>query len=62
MSINIRNKEVLLKFGYGDCTLQATKAFREKWLSNGANWKYPGEKPLNWSLEDQMKNIPKEFK
>jgi hypothetical protein len=51
-----------VEFGYGDCTLEATKAFRKKWLSAGANWKYPNEKPSDWSLEKQMENIPKEYK
>ena len=51
-----------VEFGYGDCTLKAVRAFRERWLANGANWKYLKEKPTNWSLEEQLKQIPKEFK
>jgi hypothetical protein len=51
-----------VEFGYGDCTLLATKSFREKWLSSGAKWKYPKAKPSNWSFNDQMKNIPPEYK
>ena len=51
-----------VEFGYGDCTLKATKTFRGKWLENGANWKYPKEKPPNWSLEEQLKQIPQEYK
>lgn len=51
-----------VEFGYGDCTLVAIKAFRHKWLSKGANWKYPEAKPENWTLEEQMKNIPNEYK
>ena len=50
-----------VEFGYGDCTLKAIRASRERWLANGAEWKYPKEKPDNWSLEEQMKNIPKEY-
>jgi hypothetical protein len=50
-----------VEFGYGDCTLKAIRASRERWLANGGKWRYPEEKPANWSLEMQMKNIPKEY-
>ena len=50
-----------VEFGYGDWTLNAIRMSRERWISNGATWKYPEEKPANWSLEEQMKNIPKEY-
>lgn len=50
-----------VEFGYGDCTLKAIRASRERWLANEARWKYPEKKPLNWSFEEQMKNIPKEY-
>lgn len=48
-------------FGLDDCTAPAVKQYRAKWLSNGAKWFCPNEKPANWSLEEQLKNIPKEF-
>ncbi len=47
-----------VEFGYGDCTPKAIKVFRDRWLVTGGNWKYPKYKPDNWSLEEQMKNIP----
>lgn len=50
-----------VEFGYGDCIIKAIRAWRDRWLSNGAKWKYPEKKPISWSLEEQMKNIPKEF-
>lgn len=40
-----------VEFGYGDCTLKAIHASRKRWLENGANWKYPQNKPVEWSLE-----------
>lgn len=49
------------EFGYGDCTLEAVKASRKRWLETGARWKYPEEKPTNWSLENQIKNIPNQY-
>lgn len=51
-----------VEFGYGDCTLKAIQASRKNWLECGAGWKYPSNKPTNWSLEEQMKNIPDEYK
>jgi len=51
-----------VEFGYGDCTLKAVRAFRDRWLANGPNWKYPKEMPTNWSLEEQLKQIPNEYK
>ena len=51
-----------VEFGYGDCILKAIHASRKRWLSNGAGWKYPEKKPINWSLDEQMKNISVEFK
>ena len=50
------------EFGYGDCTLKAIIANRKSWIAEGAKWKYPEEKPANWSLEEQMRNIPEEFR
>ncbi len=51
-----------VEFGYGDCNIDAIKSFREKWFEEGATWKYPKEKPINWSLEKQLTQIPQEFK
>jgi hypothetical protein len=51
-----------VEFGYEDCTVKSTKIFREIWLSNGAKWWLPKEKPANWSLEEQIKNIPKNYR
>ena len=48
-------------FGYDDETPLTTKKYRIEWLNNGAQWFCPNEKPENWSLEEQLKNIPKEF-
>ena len=49
-------------FGYEDVYLGSVKTFREKWISNGAEFHYKGLKPKNWSLEKQLKNIPKKWR
>ena len=48
--------------GYDDCSVEDIKSTREEWIKNGAKWFWPKAKPENWSLEEQMKNIPEEFK
>jgi hypothetical protein len=51
-----------VEFGYEDCSPESTKAFRKEWLAKGTPWFDPKEKPENWSIEEQLKNIPKQFK
>lgn len=51
-----------VQFGYEDCTELGMREFRQKWLENGAKWFMPKDKPEEWSLEEQMKGIPDQFK
>lgn len=56
-----------IQFGVGDVgpthdqTLEGVRFYRNYWIENGASWFSPEEKPDNRSLEEQMKNIPKEW-
>lgn len=50
-----------VEFGHQDYALESIRKFRKKWLDNGAKWDNPKFKPKNWSLENQIKQIPKEF-
>lgn len=50
-----------VEFGYEDCFPKDVKRFREEWLKQGGFWLYPEEKPLEWSLEEQLQNISKEY-
>ncbi|WP_434166325.1 hypothetical protein [Bacillus thuringiensis] len=46
------------QFGFDDCDQGCTfVAHREKWLEKGAVWHNNTEKPTEWSLEKQLKNI-----
>jgi hypothetical protein len=47
--------------GYQDCQLSATKHAREKWLEKGSSWWDSKFKPENWSLEEQLSQIPSEY-
>jgi hypothetical protein len=50
------------QFGYEDCELSSIRKMRSDWIANGARWFEPNEKPLDWSLEKSLENIPEEFK
>lgn len=51
-----------VQFGYQDIRLESAKKFREQWLAKGAIWSEPDQKPPRWSLEEQLKNIPEEYR
>jgi len=50
-----------VQFGKEDCTLESIKAYRATWKNNGGKWFMKNEKPADWDIEQQMKNIPNEF-
>ena len=50
------------EFGYEDCKITGIRKHRNQWLENGTKWFRPQRLPENWSLEEQMKNIPEEFR
>lgn len=51
-----------IEFGYQDSTMEGVRAYREKWLSDGAQWFSPKEKPADWNLEKQLANLPERFR
>ncbi len=51
-----------VEHGYGDSGYKAIKMWREKWIAEGAKWDEEERRPENWNLEEQLKNIPEEFK
>jgi len=50
-----------VEFGNQDYTIESVKEFRGKWISEGAQWDDLKEKPTNWNLEEQLRNIPEKF-
>jgi hypothetical protein len=50
-----------VEFGYEDCNLDTIRSFRTRWMQDGALWSDLKTKPLNWSLKEQMKNIPTNY-
>jgi len=47
--------------GIYDDDINLVRKMRQEWLDNGAQWFSPEEKPENWNLEEQLKNIPPEW-
>ena len=50
-----------VEFGYEDSTITGIKSYRKNWLDAGATWEEENEKPDNWSIDAQLRNIPKNF-
>src|SRR6266699_1122275 len=47
-----------VEFGYGDSSAPAVECWRAKWLSGGAHWAEPDQKPSDWNPEEQLRNVP----
>lgn len=45
------------EFGLDDCTQKQIEKNRKKWIEAGCQWFYIEEKPPNWKLEEQLKNL-----
>jgi len=50
-----------VEFGNEDYSLESIKRYRKAWLESGANWSEPEKKPMEWVLENQLKQIPEEY-
>jgi hypothetical protein len=51
-----------VEFGYGDATTASSVIFREKWIAGGARWHIPSKKPAGWDWNEQLRNIPAEYR
>ena len=51
-----------VEFGYEDRLKKSIQEYRTNWLNNGAKWHNLKEKPENWNLEEQLKQIPQKYK
>lgn len=49
-----------VEWGNEDYTLESRTEYRNKWLADGAKWCEPQKKPVNWNLEEQLKDIDHE--
>lgn len=51
-----------VEFGYGDASPAAAKRSREAWLQKGAPWSDPEERPCGWDLDEQLAEVPEDFR
>lgn len=51
-----------VEFGNEDYTLESTIEYRNKWLSEKVTFYESKVKPQDWNFQNQMENIPKDYK
>lgn len=51
-----------VEFWYEDNNLSSVISYRNKWINDGCNWFDINLKPINWNLNEQLFNIPDNFK
>lgn len=51
-----------VEWGYQDATIEGSRKYRQQWLDQGSRWDDPSRKPHDWSLEEQLKDIPTGFR
>tara|TARA_R110002124_G_scaffold278588_1_gene450669 strand:- start:1725 stop:1991 length:267 start_codon:yes stop_codon:yes gene_type:complete len=51
-----------VEYGYEDSAVAGVKQYRQEWMASGAKWQDAKARPENWSLEDQLKQVPPDFR
>jgi hypothetical protein len=51
-----------VEFGYAHATAEAARRFRAQWESRGRPWFKLKRRPADWSPEDQLTNVPREYR
>ena len=46
------------EFGYQDASPTGARNHRAKWLSAGAQWASPDERPHHWDMDEQLEHVP----
>ncbi|TXI13188.1 MAG: hypothetical protein E6Q66_10475 [Pedobacter sp.] len=50
-----------VEFGNEDYTVKSAKQYRAEWMKKGSRWFDPNEKPNDWDVWIQLKDVPQEF-
>lgn len=48
--------------GLEDVTPDTARTAREIWLAKGAPWFKPKRRPLGWDLDEQLANVPADYR
>lgn len=51
-----------VEHGYQDASTAGAKKYREEWVNGGAKWHESQIKPVGWELEEQLNNVPTDFR
>jgi hypothetical protein len=50
-----------VQIGHDDCDAESARLCRAQWFATGCAWVYPEDKPVNWDLAEQLKNIRPDY-
>lgn len=51
-----------VEHGYQDGSPIGARNFRKLWVESGANWADKSAKPEGWTLDEQLEQVPFEFR
>ena len=51
-----------VQFGKEDVTLESIQKYRKEWLRKGGRCFIKKDRPENWDIDEQMRNIPEDFR
>ena len=49
-----------MKISFAD--LRSIQKYRREWLRKGGKWFIKKDRPENWDVNEQMRNIPEDFR
>jgi hypothetical protein len=47
-----------VEFGYGDASIKAIRAWRDRWQREDLTWREPHHCPESWNAETQLATLP----
>lgn len=51
-----------VEHGYQDASPAGTRKYRDEWIKAGARWENESAKPGGWELDEQLAQVPDEFR
>jgi len=51
-----------VEHGYQDCSPAGSRKFRADWIASGGVWSDERSRPIGWQLEQQLGQVPEDFR
>lgn len=51
-----------VEFGNEDYCIDSIRKYREEWIRSGAKWYSINERPAEWNINVQIRNIPEKYR